>query len=449
MTELSQQQLQSLAEHFSTTASDVAQAWSQGLDAHEQANQQLLAKTHDSLQSFNNDFSRLSADLIVNVQDTNKEWIDKQGDAEQKRAEALRTIFEGSQQEAASQLLANSKTFNQKLEHQAERQQQSIEQVLSRFEEVSGELSKQWQEASEHNNSQQQALSASLKQSAQDMNEHWLHSAKHMLEKITQLIVSSEQLLQQRINNEDHWLADHRERMGDLSSVLGQQLEQLREQEQGRADAAIERLSELEGAVAGHLSGLGQSLEAPMTRLIETASQAPRAAAEVIEHLRGEISKNIERDNGLLSERRDVLVELNTLSESIQQTAEGQQKAIETLVSQSTDKLDDIGNQFNQQVSEESSKLSDMVALFAGSSAELSSLGEAFGVAVELFRDSNNSMLDNLNRIESSLNEAGSRGDEQLAYYVAQAREIIDQSVASQQQMLDGLRQLREEKAVN
>lgn len=449
LTELSEKQLQSLAEGFGTTASDVAHAWSQGLDSHQQANQELMASTRDSLKGFSSEFARLSADLLANVKGSNKEWINSQSDAETKRAETLHAALDSRQQQAAEQLLENNTAFKQQLEQQASSQQEKLEQLLSRFEETSSTLSKQWQQTSEDNHNQQQALSENLQKNAREMNQHWLVNAKQMLEKITLLMESSEQLLQQRIENEDHWMDEHQERMNTVSSVLGHQLEQLREQEQGRADAAINRLGELESAVASHLSGLGQSLEAPMTRLIETASQAPRAAAEVIEHLRAEISKNIERDNGLLSERRDVLVELNTLSESIQQTAEGQQQAIETLVSQSTEKLDSIGVQFNQQVSEESNKLNDMVALFAGSSAELSSLGEAFGVAVEMFRDSNNSMLENLTRIESSLNEAGSRSDEQLGYYVAQAREIIDQSVVSQQQMLDGLRQLREEKAVN
>ena len=37
-----------------------------------------------------------------------------------------------------------------------------------------------------------------------------------------------------------------------------------------------------------------------MTRLIETASETPRAAAEVIGKLREEVSNNLERDNTLL-----------------------------------------------------------------------------------------------------------------------------------------------------
>jgi len=449
ITELAGSQLQALSAHFSNSAQDVAQAWQQGLEAHQEANQSLLAQGKDNLNAYSTEFERLSKDLMTQVEANSNHWLQQQQEAEQLRVNSWQAALETNQQQSAKELQQNAAEFNQQLQEQSQHQQHAIEQLLTRFENVSNELNTQWRENGEQHKAQQQELAQTLQQSAQDMNSHWLQNAKQMLEQINGLMASSEQLLQQRMDSETEWLTAQQQRMCEVSNVLGEQLEQLRLQEQSRGEAAVAQLGELEATVANHLAGLGQSLEAPMTRLIETASEAPRAAAEVIEHLRAEISKNIERDNGLLSERRDVLVELNSLSESIQQTAAGQQQAIESLVSESTDKLDTIGEQFTQQVADESEKLNDMVALFAGSSAELASLGEAFSLAVEMFRDSNTAMTENLARIESSLSEAGNRSDEQLGYYVAQAREIIDQSIVSQQQMLDGLRQLREEKAVN
>ena len=49
-------------------------------------------------------------------------------------------------------------------------------------------------------------------------------------------------------------------------------------------------LAGLEATVTEHLGRLGTALEAPMTRLIETASQTPKAAAEVITRLREEMT---------------------------------------------------------------------------------------------------------------------------------------------------------------
>ena len=193
-----------------------------------------------------------------------------------------------------------------------------------------------------------------------------------------------------------------------------------------------------------------------MTRLIETASETPRAAAEVISHLRREISNNIERDNGLLEERQRMMEELNTLIGSLEQSSTGQREAVEMLIDSSSNMLNNVGSQFSDHVGSEVSKLSgiaeslagsatEIADNFAGSAVEISSLGEAFGFAVQLFNESNSTLIDNLTRIESSLENSNSRSDEQLGYYVAQARDIIDHSLMAQKEIFEELRQLSEE----
>ncbi len=344
------------------------------------------------------------------------------------------------------QLTRSTENGHHQLTQVVENQLQSL---AGRFSQTSEEVAKAWTEGLSAHHSASQAfideMVASLQQAARHMNDGWQTSSTKILGEISGLLQSSERLVQKRIDSESAWLDAHSERMSELATILKTQLETLRNEEQGRGEAAVERLNTLETAVAEHLASLGQALEAPMSRLIETASEAPRAAAEVIEHLRSEISKNIEQDNELLEERRSMMADINELSASLRQSAANQQQAIETLVASSSGVLQEIGDKFSEQVSGETAKLTELVALFAGSSAELSSLGEAFGLAVELFRESNNVMVDNLVRIEESLAQAGARSDEQLGYYVAQAREIIDQSILSQQQMLDGLRQLGEQ----
>mgnify|MGYP000476300812 CR=1 FL=1 len=78
----------------------------------------------------------------------------------------------------------------------------------------------------------------------------------------------------------------------------------------------------------------------------------------------------------------------------------------------------------------------------AGGALEVASLGEAFGHAVQLFSESNDKMMAALQRIEGALAKSLTRSDEQLAYYVAQAREIIDLSIMSQRQIVEDLQQL-------
>ncbi len=77
----------------------------------------------------------------------------------------------------------------------------------------------------------------------------------------------------------------------------------------------------------------------------------------------------------------------------------------------------------------------------------MSSLSEAFGFAVQLFNDGNEKLIANLQRIETAMDKSTARSDEQLAYYVAQAREIIDLSITSQKDVVDELRQLAGKRA--
>jgi len=73
---------------------------------------------------------------------------------------------------------------------------------------------------------------------------------------------------------------------------------------------------------------------------------------------------------------------------------------------------------------------------------EVASLGEAFGLAVQRFGESNEQLVAQLQRIEAALSKSTVRSDEQLAYYVAQARELIDLSLLSQKQIVDDVQRL-------
>ena len=230
--------------------------------------------------------------------------------------------------------------------------------------------------------------------------------------------------------------------MTHIASQLSKQLSELRDQEQDRADKALQHLVQLEATVSTQLADLGQALEVPMSRLIETASQAPKAAAEVITKLKEEMTQNMARDNDLLEERRRIMSDLDGLSDSLAQSTVNQGKAMETLLSSSGTMLADISERFDARVDSEVNKLSDIALQFSESSIDIASMSDAFVGAIERFSESNDSLVANLNKIEIALEASSSRSDEQLAYYVAQAREIIDHSIVSQQQMIEALRQL-------
>ena len=71
---------------------------------------------------------------------------------------------------------------------------------------------------------------------------------------------------------------------------------------------------------------------------------------------------------------------------------------------------------------------------------DVASLGEALGAAVQQFGDANASLVGHLERIDGALDKSMARSDEQLAYYVAQAREVIDLAVLAQQRIVDELK---------
>lgn len=290
------------------------------------------------------------------------------------------------------------------------------------------------------------ALQGSINQSVTESTAAFIDTAgansAALLARIGELLQSTEALVAARIDSESAWLEGQGQRMEQLTAALTAELGALRAQEGQAQAAAVARLAALESAVAGHLVQLGSGLEAPMTRLIETASETPRAAAEVIGQLRAEISNNIERDNKLLEERQRVMDQLNTLSASLAQSSSGQRKAVEKLVADSERTLQDISTRIGDHIQAEVSKMSDASANVAGGAVELASLGEAFGLAVELFNTSTENMIEHLGRLEDAMERAGTRSDEQMAYYVAQAREIIDQSMLSQKEIIDDLRRL-------
>jgi hypothetical protein len=185
-----------------------------------------------------------------------------------------------------------------------------------------------------------------------------------------------------------------------------------------------------------------RSTIAEMSRLIAAASEAPRAAAEVVAELRQRLSDSLLRDNGVLEERSRIMATLSTLLAAVNQAATEQRGAIDALVSSSAALLQQAGSRFSDQVEAESARMVAAAAQVTGSAVEVSSLGEAFGVAVQLFSESSGALTTHLQRIEAALSKSTARSDEQLGYYVAQAREIIDLSISSQRQIVEDLQQL-------
>jgi len=190
----------------------------------------------------------------------------------------------------------------------------------------------------------------------------------------------------------------------------------------------------------------GRTIE-EIGRLMQAASEAPRAAAEVIAELRQKLSDSLARDNAILEERSRVMETLATLLDAVNHASAEQRGAIEALVNSSHAMLERVATGFAEKVGAEAEKVTDVAAQMTSSAVEVASLGEAFGHAVQLFSESNDKLMAQLQRIEGALGKSIARSDEQLAYYVAQAREVIDLSISSQKQIVEDLQRLSHARA--
>ena len=164
---------------------------------------------------------------------------------------------------------------------------------------------------------------------------------------------------------------------------------------------------------------------------------------EVIAQLRTEMAQISERDTQSLQERAAVMGQIRTLLGAIHQASGEQRASIEALAASAATVMDQASRQFADTLGAQAGKTEHLAAHVVSSAIELSSLGEAFRHGVQTFTTTNDKLAEGLQRLESAIQQSMARSDEQLAYYVAQAREVIDLSISAQQGIVEDLRQLR------
>ena len=399
LTENTERQIAALAERFGQTTAQVAERWQAALAQHERTSQDTSAHIGQTLEGFAQTFEA--------------------------KAQAVLTSVEQTQTHREAQLTAL--------------QTQQLQAWQAALQATQAQLQQSWQDTHALQEAQQTQVSEALAQTTRQLGEQMQAQAQHSLADLQRVVGGAEDLMRQRIEAEAQWLAQHQQRSADLAEQLRRELGALRQDEAQRGEAAVARLGQLEAAVAEHLTSLGTALEAPLARLIETATEAPKAAAEVIAQLREQISASVAHDNELLQERTRTLETLNELLNSIRASGAQQREAIDSLVGRSQETLAQAGAQFSAQMGEESNKLTELATEVRASAIEVASLGESFGLAVRTLHESHEKVLAQLQQIEAALSKSMARSDEQLAYYVAQAREVIDLSLSSQKEVLDAL----------
>ena len=206
-------------------------------------------------------------------------------------------------------------------------------------------------------------------------------------------------------------------------------------QQQQLADGLLANTRSLVAQVESH----SQRTLAEAGALLQAAGAAPRAAVEVVGAMREQLAQSQAQDHAALLERAALMETVSTLLASLQQAAGDQRAAIDSLVDRSAIQLEALGQRFTTLAEASGRALADAATNLAAGAADVASVGEGFGEALEEFQSANAQLVQHLTLLEERISESMTRSDDQLGYYVAQAREVIDLCLGSQKQMLDAL----------
>ncbi|MFK2877845.1 DUF802 domain-containing protein [Rhodanobacter hydrolyticus] len=296
-----------------------------------------------------------------------------------------------------------------------------------------------WAAASAGFDQRSRALIETLQQSYGDLQSAFAARSDTMIESLQR----SHGELQDALETRDaERLAQWRDAFAALTGEFGQRWEQGNEQVAAHQQQVCATLEMTARNMSEQAQARARDTLAEIAQLVSTASEAPRAAAEVVAELRQKLSDSMVRDTATLEERGRLLETVETLLNAVNHASTEQRGAIDALVATSADLLERVGSRFTAQIESEAGRLDEAAAHVTGSAAEVASLGEAFGAAVQLFGGTTDALNERLQGIEAALDKSLTRSDEQLAYYVAQAREVIELSMLSQKQIIGELQQL-------
>jgi hypothetical protein len=452
-----QRQLDGLSAGFDKAAEHASHSWEAALAEQRGSNQALVQDLRGALQAAGDGFAARSSGLLdavsarldATADAARQAWTDALAHQEAlndrlatRNAQALDAVATrldtaaDAAKQAWTDALAQQEALNDRL---ATRNGQALDAVALRLDSAADGATQAWNAAL----SRQDAINAALA----ERNAQALSAAAAVLEEraasLLERMQQSHAHLQDALQARDEarlatWAATFATLVADLNAEAARNDERLAQRQQAICDT-LERTA---GAIAAQTQEHASATIAEISRLVQTASAAPKAAADVVAELRQTLSESMVRDTAMLEERSRLLETLHTLLEAVNHASTEQRAAVDALVTTSADLLDRVGTRFSDHLEAETGKLGEVAAQVAAGATEVASLGDALGGAVDAFGHANAALVERLQGIEQALDKSLARSDEQLAYYVAQAREVIDLSLLSQKQIIEELRQL-------
>ena len=493
--------LEGVSARLEATAGNVSAAWNEALSRQEQVGEKLAGHNQQALAAAAATFEQHSASLLAAVGQShtdmqtelasrdqqrlavwtetlgsmaatlNKEWeqagtlsASRQQEICDVLAQTARDISAQTQAHASStiaeidrlvQVAADAPKAAANLQAElAARDQQRLEAWTAALSSMAATLSKEWEQAGTLSASRQQKICDVLAQTARDISAQTQAHASSTIAEIDRLVQvaadapkAAANLQAELAARDQQRLAAWTETLGSMATTLSKEWERVGTRSATRQQEICDTLAQTARDISAQTQAHASSTIAEIGQLVQAASEAPKAAAEVVAELRQKLSDSMVRDTAMLDERSRLLATLETLLDAVNHASTEQRTAVDALVATSADLLDRVSTRFTDKVELETGKLGAVAAQVTGSAVEVASLGEAFGAAVQVFGESNTTLVAHLQRIEAALDKSLARSDEQLAYYVAQAREVIDLSMMSQKQIVEDLQHLAGKRA--
>ncbi|CAJ6281237.1 Methyl-accepting chemotaxis protein [Burkholderia pseudomallei] len=469
------------------TASSVSDAWRGALAQQEQANEAHAERNRQALETAAATFERHSAALLRTIGESHSAlqatlesrdeqrlatWTDSLGSIAAKlgtewaqtsaqaanRQQAIcdalahtsrdlsaqATAFE---QHTAALLRAMSESHSALQATLESRDEQRLATWTDSLGSIAAKLGTEWAQTSAQAANRQQTICDALAHTARDLSAQATAFEQHTAALLRTMSESHSALQATLESRDEQRLATWTDSLGSIAAKLGTEWAQTSAQAANRQQAICDALAHTSRDLSAQATAFERATIAEISRLVQAASEAPRVAAEVVAELRQKLSDSMVRDTAMLEERNRMLATLETLLDAVNHASSEQRAAVDALVATSSALLQRVGTQFTDEVGTQTDRLGGVAAQITGSAVEIASLGDALGAAVQSFGESNDKLVAHLQRIEAALDKSLARSDEQLAYYVAQAREVIDLSMMSQKQIIEELQRVGGERA--
>ncbi|MBU9472968.1 DUF802 domain-containing protein [Burkholderia multivorans] len=414
-------------------------------DSHTGLQTQLAARDEERLSAWNESLAAMAAKLGDEWQRAGVHSAGRQQEICDALAQTTRDLAAQAAtfEQRSNDLLTTIRDSHTGLQTQlAARDEERLSAWNESLAAMAAKLGDEWQRAGVHSAGRQQEICDALAQTTRDLAAQAATFEQRSNDLLTTIRDSHTGLQTQLAARDEQRLSAWSESLAAMAAALRDEWQQASAHAAARQQDICDTLARTANDIAAQAQAQASDTINEIGRLVQAASEAPKAAADVVAELRQRLSESMVRDTAMLEERSRLLATLETLLGAVNHASTEQRAAIDALVSTSADLLDRIGARFNDTVDAQSRKLDAVAAQVTAGAVDVASLGDAFGAAVQVFGESNDKLLAHLQRIEAALEKSLARSDEQLEYYVAQAREVIDLSMMSQKQIVEDLQQI-------